>query len=254
MKQDRQTIEARRASILSMIRKYQSMKVEELAAQFGVSLMTIRRDLQTLEQAGLIGRFYGGASVDPLSPQDEVLLCRDLISRRAATLVGSGERLFINGSATALGMLDYLDQTPVSVFTNNGLAIGRSFPDGVEITLSGGIVRREGHILTGDGAMRNLLMTRADKAFLGCSGVSPNGEILCDIPAELGISETMIRHASRYYILADHTKIGKGGSSASFSLETAGTLITDERAPEEVLAHLRTLGMQVIQAPFPSAA
>ena len=249
MKQDRQTIDARRAKILSLIRQYQKMKVEELAAVFGVSLMTIRRDLQTLEEAGLIGRFYGGASVDPEAPlpQDEVSFYRELISRKAASLVKSGECLFINGSTTALAMLDYLEHTPVSVFTNNGLAIGRAFPDGVEVTISGGLLRKQGHIMTGDGAMRNLLMTRTDKAFLGCSGISPDGEILCGIPAELGVNETMIRHAAQYYILADHTKVGKAGTYASFSLETAGTIITDERAPDTVLDRLRSLGMKVIQ-------
>lgn len=257
MKQDRQTIDARRAKILSMIRQYQKMKVEELAAVFGVSLMTIRRDLQTLEQAGLVGRFYGGASVDPDAPlpQDEISLYRDLISRYAAGVIQGGDCLFVNGSMTALRMLDFLEQTPVSVFTNNGLAIGRALSDGVEVTISGGILRKQGHIMTGDGAMRNLLMTRADKAFLGCSGISPDGEILCGIPSELGVNETMIRHASQYYILADHTKIGKAGTYASFSLETAGTIITDERAPDTVLDRLRSLGMKVIQvrkAAFPS--
>ena len=95
--------------------------------------------------------------------------------------------------------------------------------------------------------MRNLLTMRADKAFIGCSGISPNGEILCDIPTELGVNETMIGHAKEYFILADHTKVGKAGTYASFSLETAGCIVTDEKAPPEVLERLRMLDMKVIQ-------
>ena len=95
--------------------------------------------------------------------------------------------------------------------------------------------------------MRNLMDVRADKAFLGCTGISPDGEILCGIPSELGINETMIEHAAAYYILADFTKIGKAGTYASFHLEKKGTVITDWNAPEDVVEQLRAIGMEVVQ-------
>ena len=57
MKRGRQSIDARRGKMLSMIRDRQTIKVEELAAYFNVSLMTVRRDLQILEDQGLVGRF-----------------------------------------------------------------------------------------------------------------------------------------------------------------------------------------------------
>lgn len=251
MKKGRQSVDARRAKVLSMIRERQKIKVEELAAYFNVSLMTIRRDLQVLEDKGLIGRFYGGATVDsraaPISEKDAVALYRQLISRYAARLVSDGDDLFINGSMTALEMLNYVGEKTVRVFTNNGAAVDREFPSGVEITISGGTLRGQGHILTGDCSMRNLLMTQAEKAFMGCTGISPDGEILCGIPTELGINETMISHAREYYILADYTKIGKTSTYASCSLEKAGTIITDEMAPADVVEQLRTIGMTVIQ-------
>lgn len=251
MKQDRQTVEARRTGILSIVRERQRITVEELAGKFGVSLMTIRRDLRALEDAGELGRFHGGASAGFRTASDAghvtVSLYRSLVSRYAATLIAPGDRVFINGSATALDALEYVEAAPVYVFTNNGLAVGRRFPAGVDVTLFGGSLRGAGHIMTGDCTMRNLLTMRADKAFIGCSGISPNGEILCDIPTELGVNETMIGHAERYYILVDHTKVGKAGTYASFSLETAGCIITDEKAPPEVLERLRMLNMEIVQ-------
>jgi DeoR/GlpR family transcriptional regulator of sugar metabolism len=251
MKQDRQTVDARRAKILSVVRERQKITVEELSGRFGVSLMTIRRDLRALEDDGKLGRFHGGASAgvhaSSAADKDTVTLYRRLISRYAATLIEPNDRIFINGSETALDMLDYVKASPVYAFTNNGLAVNRRFPAGVDVTLSGGSLRSAGHIMTGDCTMRNLLTMRADKAFIGCSGISPNGEILCDIPTELGVNETMIGHAEQYFILADHTKVGKAGTYASFSLETAGCIITDENAPEEVLERLRMLDMKVIR-------
>lgn len=251
MKRDRQSVDARRGKMLSMIRERQTIKVEELAAYFNVSLMTIRRDLQFLEDQGLVGRFYGGASIDPAASdpeeKDGVLLARRLIGRYAASLVADGDYLFINGSATALSMLHFIDGKSVHVFTNNAFAAGGTYPPGVEITLSGGLLREQCSILTGDCAMRNLLMMQAGKAFLGCAGISPEGEILCNIPTELGINETMIGHAYEYYILADYTKIGRAGTYASFSLEKPGTVITDERAPASVVERLQGIGMTVVQ-------
>lgn len=133
------------------------------------------------------------------------------------------------------------------MFTNNGLVCAKKYPSNLRITLSGGDVRGQNAILTGDCTMRNLLMEQAGKAFIGCTGISPNGELLCGIPTELAINETMLSHSNQYYILADHTKIGVMGTYASLHLEKMGTVITDEKAPAAVLDQLRFIGMGVIQ-------
>jgi DeoR family fructose operon transcriptional repressor len=250
MKRDRQSVDLRHAEMLALIRERQEVLVEELSEAFDISTMTVRRDLQALEEAGKISRFHGGAAAS-FSPDAEgksrVSLCRQMIARYAASLVKDGETLLINGSNTALGLLNYAGSKHLSVFTNNGLAVGRRFPDGVEVQISGGLIRGAQHILTGDLAMRNLMDVRADKAFLGCTGISPDGEILCDIPSELGLNETMIEHADRYYILADHTKLGRTSAYASFHLEKKGCVITDEGAPEDIVKRLRAAGMEVVR-------
>lgn len=251
MKRDRQTVSLRHAEMLAMIRDRQEILVDELAQAFDISAMTVRRDLQTLEEQGKISRFHGGATVDvrAVAPDEKsrVAQCQRLIARCAASLVASGDSLLINGSNTALAVLDHLEDKSVSAFTNNAMMVGHRFPDGVDAQLSGGVLRGSRHILTGDLALRNLMDVHADKAFLGCTGISPDGEILCGIPAELGINETMIAHADAYFILADYTKIGKAGTYASFHLEKKGCVITDEFAPSGVLDQLRATGMRVIQ-------
>ena len=250
MKRDRQSVDLRHAEMLALIRERQEVLVEELSQAFDISTMTVRRDLQALEEKGKISRFHGGAAAS-FSPDAEgnsrVSLCRQMIARYAASLVQDGETLLINGSNTALGLLNYAGSKHLSVFTNNGLAVDRRFPDGGEVQISGGLIRGAQHILTGDLAMRNLMDVRADKAFLGCTGISPDGEILCDIPSELGLNETMIEHADRYYILADHTKLGRTSAYASFHLEKKGCVITDEGAPEDIVKRLRAAGMEVVR-------
>ena len=106
MKRDRQTVNLRHAEMLAMIRDRQEILVDELARAFDVSAMTVRRDLQTLEEQGKISRFHGGATVDVrvIAPDEKnrVAQCQRLIARCAAALVNSGDTLLINGSNTAL--------------------------------------------------------------------------------------------------------------------------------------------------------
>ena len=261
MKRDRRSVNLRHAEMLALIRERQGVLVDELSRTFGISTMTVRRDLQALEEQGKINRFHGGATAGtPAISADErntVAFCRQLIARRAASLVSDGDCLLINGSSTALALLGHLEGKSVSVLTNNGLVIGRKYAPGVDVRLSGGMLRGSQHILTGDLTMRCLMDEQADKAFLGCAGISPDGEILCGIPSELGINETMIEHSDVYYIMADYTKIGRAGTYASFHLEKKGCVITDENAPQSVLEQLRAIGMEVIQvfaSDYPDAA
>ncbi len=254
MKRDRSSVDKRRAQILKLIREMEEVKVEDLAEQFGLSLMTVRRDLQFLEDRHLIKRFYGGATINffpqDISPQEEVRTYRQLIARFAATMVEDGDTLFINGSSTALGILDYLTDVRVRAITNNGNAIGRQFPEGVSVTLTGGLLRH--NIMVGEYVMRNLLDITADKTFLGCAGIYDNGEFLYNIPTEIGINEAMISHTTKnLYILADHVKLidttSHGNSYGSCSYDRPVTLITDEKADPEIIARLQQHDIMVHQ-------
>ena len=250
MKRDRQSVNLRHAEMLALIRERQKVLVDELCEIFDVSPMTVRRDLQVLENQGKINRFHGGAEIDEqMSNSDDrtdVALCREMISRCAASLVEDGDTILINGSSTALDLLDSLEDKRVTVYTNNGLVVGRSYPENIDVRIFGGMLRVD-HILTGDLTLRNLMDIQADKAFVGCIGISPGGEILCGIPSELSINETMISHADKYYILADHTKVGRSSPYASFLLEKKGCVITDCFAPTEVTDRLQDRDMEVIR-------
>ncbi len=254
MKRDRSSVDKRRTQILKLIREMEEVKVEDLAEQFGLSLMTVRRDLQFLEDRHLIKRFYGGATINffpqAISPQEEVRTYRQLIARFAATMVEDGDTLFINGSSTALGLLDYLTNVRVRAITNNGSAIGRQFPEGVSVTLTGGLLRH--NIMVGEYVMRNLLDITADKTFLGCAGIYDNGEFLYNIPTEIGINEAMISHTKKnLYILADHVKLidttSHGNSYGSCSYDRPVTLITDEKADPEIIERLQQHDIMVHQ-------
>lgn len=247
MKRDQQSIIKRHENIIKLLNEQHEIKVDKLAEIFNISLMTARRDLQQLESQGLLIRYHGGARINSsyISNEDlKIQKARDAISLYASTLIEDGDSIFINGSMTASGILETLKARNVAVVTNNAFAPGYSKKESISIQLTGGLLRD--HIMVGDYCVRNLLDTYRKKAFLGCSGISPTGEILCGIPAELGINETMIAHAKEYFILADSSKLGKTESMGSFTLQNPGTIITDIGANPAIVQRLKENGMTVI--------
>ncbi len=260
MKNNRKVVEARQQNILELVREKNSVSVEDLAKEYNISLMTVRRDLQYLEEQKLLHRTHGGAvslkffsererSLD--SVNSEIIQARTSLSEFAASLVESGDHLFINGSRTALDLLKYVGDKSVSVFTNNGWAVGEEYPKGVTLCFSGGEIR--GHIMVGELVMKNLLEMKADKAFLGCAAVYDDGEFQYDIPTEIGIHEAMIsRTSGSLYILADYTKLHKReereNTYGSCIYDRPCTLITDSRADKDIVAKLSRVGVKVIFA------
>ena len=254
MKTNRKVVEDRQQRILNLVRDRDEVRNEELASELGVSLMTVRRDLGLLEQNRLLRRTHGGAiSMERAHTtrhiSEEAAYCREKISEYAAGFLADGDSIFINGSRMALNMLEHAGEKRITVNTNNGWAIGKRFPKGVTINFTGG--EMQGHIMVGEGVVRNLLTMHADKTFLGCAAVYENGEFRYDIWTEISINEIMVsRTTGPLYLLAEHTKLqrqsvsGRTGSGVTYDRPT--TLITDSMADPEIVEQLRSSGMEVI--------
>ena len=254
MKNSKANVEARQKNILQYVRKAGEVNSYDLVDEFKISIMTVRRDLEELEQKHLLKRTHGGAcTLDYVkgskSLSKNIRICRDLISRYASSLIKDNDRIFINGSRTALKMLEYVGNKNVTVYTNNGLAFGRKFPENVSIHMTGGELRN--HILVGDATMRNILDVTANKTFIGCWAVYDDGAFLCNIPNEIGINEAMIsRTTEDLYILADHSKLQRHdnleSSYGSCIYDRKVTLITDNQADTEIIEKLRASGIEII--------
>lgn len=254
MKNSKANVEVRQKNILQYVRKAGEVNSYDLVDEFKISIMTVRRDLEELEQKHLLKRTHGGAcTLDYVkgskSLSKNIRMCRDLISRYASSLIKDNDRIFINGSRTALKMLEYVGNKNVTVYTNNGLAFGRKFPENVSIHMTGGELRN--HILVGDATMRNILDVTANKTFIGCWAVYDDGAFLYNIPNEIGINEAMIsRTTEDLYILADHSKLQRHdnleSSYGSCIYDRKVTLITDNQADTEIIEKLRASGIEII--------
>lgn len=256
MKNSRQDVYARQMNLLNMVRERGEIRVDEIARELQISTMTVRRDLQYLDDEKLLRRTHGGAvsfEQEKRKNIEDLAHCRERISAYAARYVEDGETIFINGSRTALGILKYLEGKTITAYTNNGWAILEDYPKEITVRLTGGELYS--HIMTGEYVVRNILDTDADRAIFGCAAVYDDGQFRYDIPTEIGINEAMIgRTRKQLYVLADHSKLQRQDnrihSYGSCTYNRSCILITDELADPDIVNRLVKLGIEVVQVPL----
>jgi len=252
MKASRSIVNSRREKVLEMVRENGDVTVNHLAEQFQVSPLTIRRDLQYLEDHKLLERFYGGARNGQLSAggseENLRLFRKEKIAKYAASLVEDGESIFINTSSTALAMVKYITSKNVTIITNNGNIINEKNPSQATVVLLGGELRYTKGTMVGDFAMNNLTQVTAKKSFMGCSGICPEIGMTTELLNEVNLNQMMFERVSKTsYILADCTKFGKRNSFVSCPPELIANIITDTDAPARLVKEFRDRGIWVHQ-------
>lgn len=252
MKSTKAAVYKRKQQILMILQEKKQVLVEDLARELRVSAITIRRDLESFEQEGIVKRFYGGAELiqgalydDPAKDvgNDLILQCKLAIAKRAAEEVQNGDTIFLNSSSTALLMLEYLKGKRVLVITNNGKILEKNYDPMIEIVVTGGEINANKKSMVGDFALQMLRKIRASKCFLGVSGITESGEISTAILQETMINISMMEQTNgKIYILADHRKIGSQNNFIIGNLDQIkqGCIITDSDANQNIISSLQT--------------
>ncbi len=207
----------RHYEIASFLRAMQrEVTVEELAVQFATSPITIRRDLDSLAEAGMILRTYGGCIIrTELSTMFQQQLGRNFrlkqaIGCSAAEQIRSGETILFDDGSTTFHLASNLEsKAPLTVVTNSIAAIPEiSRFHGVQLEILGGAYNRETNFLGGSLAERLLEMRYFDAVFVGVDAVDEAGQCMVNSPDVARLTQVMLRRANRRFLLADHTKVG----------------------------------------------
>ena len=250
MKASRSIVNSRREKILETVRSEGDVTVTALAEQLQVSPLTIRRDLQYLEEHKLLERFYGGARAGGLeqTKKSSRELRKEKIARYAASLVEDKDSIFINTSSTALAMVKYIKSRNVTIITNNGNIVDEENPSQATIILLGGELRYTKGAMVGDFTRNNLAQVTAKKCFMGCSGISPDIGMTTEMVSEVNLNQMMFKRVTgSSYILADSSKFGEKIGSISCPPEKIENIITDSEAPAQLVREFRELGTWVYQ-------
>jgi DeoR/GlpR family transcriptional regulator of sugar metabolism len=212
----RRTVPAqRRREILHAIRSG-ATHVAELATTFGVSEMTVRRDLGALAREGKIERVRGGAMNTPGErPFEETVVerleAKDRIGAAAAALVQDGDTVMIDIGATTLMAARHLHGREITVVTSSLAVYEELVPDpAIELMLPGGRVRRNYRSLVGVIAEDSLRQLQADICLLGTSGVDAELTVWDSTMVEVPIKRAIIDASDRVALLADAAKFSTG--------------------------------------------
>lgn len=251
------TTEQRRRLIRQLVNQEGGVNTEELATRFDVSYMTIWRDITALEQDGQVQRVRGGAvaleddvQTEPayLSKQPLHSQAKERIARYAAHhFVDDDDILFLEAGTTVAAMTKYFHQENLTVVTNGVETIYSTLARLSELTVMscGGILRDKAHTFVGPQAERFFQDMRARTFFLGATGLAFPVGITDPSPFEIQVKRAMAASAARTILLMDSSKFGARSLLQIVPLEQISILVTDDHAPEEYLAQLRALDIEV---------
>ncbi|GLZ01005.1 DeoR/GlpR family DNA-binding transcription regulator [Actinoplanes sp. NBRC 103695] len=254
----------RKAQLATYVAETGQVTVGELAERFGVSIDTVRRDLDQLSADGVLVRTYGGAvSNSTLARSDRAVDQRlslqeqekEKIAALAAELVQDGATIMINGGTTTLALARELRQhRDLTVATNNLLIPAALPPTAIrDIYVFGGAVRSLTLATIGPVSFRGApggpdLDISCDLALIGVGAISADAGYTTSNLNEAAMMQEMISRAARVAILADSSKFGRRLFAQVSELGAADFLITDAPPPADLRDALAAGDVKVITA------
>jgi len=237
----------RKIEMVRLLEEEGKVNINQLAETFGVTKVTIRSDIDSLETRGLLVRTHGGAVL----PENHHLVRRfdhtlherrkekEGIARIARTLIEPGSTVLIDSGSTTAILARYLKDMRLTVITNSVLVLQElAGSETVELLICGGALRKPDMALIGEIARSFYEQLNADIVFLGANGYSVEKGISCANLIEGQTKKHMIKSARKVCLLADSSKQDKAALAHFCDWEDIDILITDSlgAADQEALA------------------
>lgn len=244
----------RRQRIFEIILSRHTVSVTELAERFEVSGMTIRRDLQLLEEQGLVESVHGGAKSSTQNPFELSYAQRELIEsdakraigQLAATLIRDGETAALDGSTTTLHVARHLFGRQRMTVVTNGIKAASELGHrpGIEVIVTGGELHQTAS-LVGPFARATLERLRVDWTVLSVTGVTTALDLMGPSEYDAETKATMIDIARRVMFVADVTKFGRDSYIRVATMDRVSDVITDDRIAPEWVERIEAAGVSV---------
>jgi DeoR family fructose operon transcriptional repressor len=250
------TADERQHRIEEYIQSVEFVSLEELSKQLGVSVSTVRRDLNILEAGGTIKRTHGGARL--LNPKSDEfaftardtheLAEKEIIGKVCADLIRPGQTVIMDAGTTVYHVAKQLQDRNLQIVTNS-LPVANLFiaVQRTEVVVSGGVIYPRLGVLVGPLAVKSFSDLHADVAVMGAGGVTLEGftnshGLLIDI------QRAMMRSAGKVVFCLDHTKLGRKSVAFLCGMERHPTIVTDNAASNELIVELRNRGLEILIA------
>jgi DeoR family transcriptional regulator of aga operon len=250
----------RRHEAYEYIKGRGSASVAELAVSLHVSGQTVRRDLDSLHEEGLVERVHGGAVVvdggavsiehATLERASEYQREKRRIGEAGGRLVEPGSTIYLSGGTTTEHVVPYLQADVRITVVTNAINIAQALssrPD-VETIVLGGSLRHSELTLLGPMAEQAIHEFRIDHALYGCFGIDPDEGLSGASVIETAMDRTVLALVERVTVLADHSKFAQRGPVRLADVSRISALVTDRAAPDGDVRRLREQGVEVVLA------
>ena len=248
----------RQLAILQSVREQGSVKTEELAEEFGITLQTARRDIQRLTEAAELERFHGGVRAVDSSTRNITYTERQRtqaqakqdIARQVAQAIPDGASLFMNiGTTVEAVARELLQHKGLRVVTNNlhVAHILAANPE-CEVLVAGGTVRHEDLGVVGEAALAFIRQFKVDIGLIGISGIDADGTLRDYDMREVMVARAIVAQSRQVWLVADHSKFGRPAMIEMAPLQAVHTLFTDVAPAPSQQRLIEELGLRCVVA------
>ena len=252
------TLLERHKAILELLREFGSVDVGDLSTQLRVSAVTIRKDLDMLEEKHLLYRTHGGAVLaDPYIATRKVSEKEKLhpeekrrIGLKAAELLSPQDALIIASGTTVQAFARCIPNMKMTIITSAmNVAMELIDKPDIEIIQLGGIIRHSSASVVSEYAVRMLDNFACSKLFLGVDGIEPEYGLSTTHLQEACLNRAMIDAATKTIVLADSSKFGRRGFSKICDMGDIDQVITDSGTPSKMIEAMKEQGIKVLVVP-----
>ena len=232
-----------------------SVSLTELCETFGVSLNTIRRDINELCARGTASKVYGGIILNkdneivPFNMRSISNINEKIgMARLASRFIEDGETLYIDSGTTTFYLLSCIPSHYNITIISNSLNVyneALKFPN-LNVISTGGLLYPKTNSFIGISAVRNLNEYHINKAFMAATAVNLESGATNNSFHESEIKKAVIRLSNKIVLMADHTKIGKSAAISFCPLETLYAFITDKKPPVEYIRFMQEKNIQCL--------
>lgn len=242
----------RQQQIMDMLIADGEVKITLLKELFEVTEMTLRRDLEKLEQFGYLRRIFGGAIFrdKDITLRERVGVMKEekmRIGKKAAELILPGESVFIDAGTTTEQIARYLKPDAGNTVVTNALNVaGELQSKGITTIVTGGILLEATNSLTGPLTEEILSKMAFDRVFLGATGVTSKHGFSNSNMQEAAIKRIAIRQSDEVNVVLDHTKFGAKVLVSFAELHHINRLITDRIPDDELMQECMTNHVEIL--------
>lgn len=241
--------------IAKLITEQKFVTVEELSHEFNVSGETIRRDLRTLENNGILTRTYGGAylagtkdnDVSVQIRKDKLVKNKEQIATICSQFLKPDDTIFLDSSTTALEIAKKITDIPITVITNSLIIINHlTRCHNVRVISLGGILDVVNMCFTGKTTIGEMKNYYAKKGFISCRSISMKYGAM-DSNEQIGhVRSTAMENCNKNYLIADHTKFDNTALRKISDLSDFAAIITDIRPSDEWMEYFESMDIAVL--------